>query len=136
MTDIAFSAGPSTETLAEARGAWPWNCLLPTLGNALLCGFSDTSKDCPGDGRALPIRNCDDFFRAVAVANLMRANSGGRRLFGGGTRPAANSPTTRPLQDAVHVGNEYGRGRNADELSLSTAFSREAIQDIMRKKTD
>ena len=123
------------EVAAEVAGTWPWGWLQRQQGLGVIfgCAFTDSSKRCPpsAGGRAVELRKCDEFFRAVAAAGLMRANRGGERLFGAGSRPALGSRTTRALQSAVNAGPGYSAHRDAHVLSRSTAFEPESLAGLL-----
>lgn len=135
MDDIMYKNGrklqASQEALIQSRTTWPWKF---ARYSSPACLFSDTSKNCPASRQPISIQTCDNFFRAVAVANLMRANAAGKRIFGKDAKPAVNSSNTEPLQNAVHVGNEYGWGRKQDVLSLSSAFSKQSIEKLIQNR--
>jgi HrpA-like RNA helicase len=123
---------------AQLAKAWPWSWLQQQQGIAgiFLCAFANNATRCPSSGSALSLQRCDEFFRAVAAANLMRANRGGSRLFGGGagSPPALNSMTTEALQNAVHVGSGYNATRQGHVLRQSTALAPESVASLLSSR--
>ena len=71
----------------------------------------------------------------MAAAGLMRANRGGRRLFGGSPKPARGSKTTEALQAAVHVGAGYSATKTDHALNYSSAFTAESLAGLLAAKS-
>lgn len=126
-------AAVNADLSPEVSRTWPWSWLKQQqgVGVVLGCAFSNNSTRCSNEGTAISLQRCDEFFRAVAAAGIMRANRGGKRLFGDSRVPAVGSKTTNALQSAVNAGAGYSATKAEHVLNLSTAFTEASLSGLL-----